>query len=143
MKRARFRYNVSVAIAGLIALIGAVPLATAGFVDRPDGPSWYAYPLLLVLLIPLAAMVWGWRAGTDANATELRVRRFGLGTRPIAWTEVVGIVPQNRRVYAILTDDRAVPLPGVARADIPRLIAASGQEINTNDRVPEDEPIDQ
>jgi PH (Pleckstrin Homology) domain-containing protein len=112
--------------------MGAVPLATAGFVDRTNGHAWYTYPLLLILLIPIAVAVWGWRAGTDANAAGLLVRPYGLAARPVAWSEIVGIVPQNRRVYAILTDERAIPLPGVSQADLPRLIAAAGQEITAD-----------
>jgi hypothetical protein len=133
VRRVRIRYNVSIAIAGLVGFLGAVPLATAGFVDRSHGHPWYTYPLLAILLIPIAVGVWGWRAGTDANAEGLRVRPFGLGSRPIAWSEVVGIVPQNRRVYAILTDDRAVPLPAVTRGDLPRLVAAAGEQIEPAD----------
>jgi hypothetical protein len=149
VRRARFRYNAAIPIAGFLGFVGALPLATVGFVDRPNGHAWYTYPLLLILLIPIAVMIWGWRAGTDADGTGLRIRRFGLGSRPIAWSEIVGIVPQKRRVYAILTDDRAVPLPGVTRADVPRLVAASGQQIdtdantNSDDVVRETEPADQ
>jgi hypothetical protein len=143
VNRVRFRYNVSIAIAGLVAFIGAVPLATAGFADRSHAQPWYAFPLLLILIIPIAAIVWGWRAGTDATPAGIQVRPYGLGSRPIAWSEIVGIVPQNRRVYAILTDDRAVPLPGVSRAEIPRLIAASGKKISDDDATPVPEPADQ
>ncbi len=134
--RVRFRYNAAIAIAGFLAFLGAIPLATAGFGDRTRATPWYAYPLLLIFLLPLAMIVWGWRAGTDAGAEGLRIRRYGLGSEPIAWSEIVGIVPQNRRVYAILSDDRAVPLPGVNRDNIPRLIAASGQKLTTE--APED-----
>jgi hypothetical protein len=139
VKRARFRYNVSSAIAGLVVLLGAVPLATAGFADRTQDRPWYAYPLLLIFLIPIGVMVFGWRAGTDANAEGLRIRRLGLGATPVAWSEIVGIVPQQRRVYAILSDQRAVPLPGVSRTDIPRLVAASGQQLDPAESVDDDE----
>ncbi len=129
MKRARFRYNVSIAIAGVLAFIGAIPLATAGFDDRTTDQPWYAYPLLLIFLIPIGVCVFGWRAGTDANAEGLRVRPLGLGSTAVAWSDIVGIAPEQRRVYAILSDERAVALPAVARDDIPRLVAASGQEL--------------
>jgi hypothetical protein len=120
---------VSIPIAGLLAFFGAVPLATSGFGDRSHGTLWWAYPLLLIMVFPIAAMVWGWRAGTDADAEGLRLRPYGLGSERIAWSEIVGIVPQERRVYAVLGDDRAVTLPSVVRDDIPRLVAASGQKI--------------
>ena len=129
MNRARFRYNASIAIAGFVGFLGAVPLATAGFNDRSNGHAWYTYPLLLIFVVPIAVAVWGWRAGTDVNATGLLVRPYGLAAHPISWSEIVGIVPQNRRVYAILTDERAIPLPGVSRADLPRLLAAGGQTV--------------
>jgi hypothetical protein len=139
VKLVRFRYNAAIAIAGFVAFLGAIPLATAGFADRTAATPWYAYPLLLIFLLPIGVTVWGWRAGTDADAEGLRIRRYGLGSEPIAWSEIVGIVPQNRRVYAILSDDRAVPLPGVNRDNIPRLIAASGQQLTTDDDEKADE----
>jgi hypothetical protein len=139
----KFRYNAAIVLAGLLAFLGAVPLATSGFGSGSHGNPWYAYPLLLIFLIPIAAMVWGWRAGTDANVEGVRTRPLGLGSRPIAWTEIVGIVPQGRKVFAALGDDRAVPLPAVTRADIPRLVAASGQKINTDDAPLTPEPADQ
>ncbi len=127
----KFRYNVSIAIAGLLALFGAVPLATSGF--GGDSQPWYAFPLLLILIIPIATIVWGWRAGTDADATGVRVRPLGLRSQPIAWTEIVGIVPQGRKVFVALGDDQAIPLPAVTRGDIPNLVAASGQQITSDD----------
>jgi hypothetical protein len=143
VNRVRFRYNASIAIAGLVGFLGAVPLATAGFVDRTNGHAWYTYPLLLILLIPIAVGVWGWRAGTDATADGLWVRPYGLAARPIAWSEIVGIIPQKRRIYAILTDDRAIPLPAVTRQDLPRLIAASGQEIGTDEPATDEQVTDE
>jgi hypothetical protein len=128
---ARFRHNVSTSIAGLVAFLGAIPLATAGFDSSTEGTPWWAYPLLLILVFPLAAMVWGWRAGTDADAEGVVARPFGVGGKSISWGEIVGIVPQNRRVYAILGDDRAVPLPAVSRDDLSRLVAAGGQKLDT------------
>ena len=139
----KFRYNASIPLAGLVAFLGSVPLATSGFGDRSEGQQWWAYPLLLIMLIPIGVMFWGWRAGTDADADGVRPRSLGLGARPIAWSEIVGIVPQGRRVYAALSDDRAIPLPAVTRADVPRLVAASGQKINNDDVVPVTETADQ
>jgi len=130
MNRARFRYNVSIAIAGAIAFLGALPVATSGFVRTGPQP-FYAYLLLLLLLIPLGVAVWGWRAGTDADADGLRVRpRFR--SHRIAWSEVSALVPRGRRVVAGLTDGRGVPLPAVTPADLPRLVAASGQELDSD-----------
>ncbi len=131
MGRARFRYNVSICIAGILAFIGAIPVATVGF-GHEDVPA-YAYVLLLILLVPLAIAVWGWRAGTDADAAGLRVRAL-LGSRRIPWRDVTLLAPQGRRVYARLTDGRAIRLAAVGRDDLPRLVAASGQEIAARPR---------
>ena len=129
VRYARFRYNASVTLAALVAALGAIPLAAAGFYNRTHSAPWWAYVLLLVLLLPIGVAVWGWRAGTDAGQDGLRVRANGLAWTPVAWSEIVGIVPQGRRVYAILTDDRAVPLPAVSPSDIERLVAASGAQL--------------
>lgn len=139
----KFRYNASIALAGLLAFLGAVPLATSGFGDRSHPHPWYAYPLLLIMLVPIGAMIWGWRAGTDADAEGLWVRPYGFGGQAIAWTEIVGIGPQGRKVYAALSDEQAVPLPAVTRADIPRLVSASGQKINSDEAARTPEPADQ
>jgi hypothetical protein len=134
MNRARFRYNASIAIAGLIAFLGATPVATSGFVRTGPQP-FYAYLLLVLLLIPAGVAVWGWRAGTDADAAGLRVRP-GFRSHPIAWSQVSALVPQGRRVSAELTDGRAVVLPAVAPADLPRLVAASGQSLDAEQAEP-------
>ena len=126
VERARFRYNVSICLAGVLAFLGAIPVATVGF-GHDDVPA-YAYVLLLILLVPLAVAVWGWRAGTDADANGLRIRAL-ISSRRIPWTDVAFLGPRRRRVYAQLTDGRAIRLAAVGRADLPRLVAASGQKI--------------
>jgi len=68
VNRVKFRYNAGIAIAGLVAFFGAIPVATV---------RWYLTPILLV---PLAVLIWGWRAGTDADANGLSVRAL-LGSR--------------------------------------------------------------
>jgi Bacterial PH domain len=126
VERARFRYNVSICLAGILAFLGAIPVATVGF-GHDDVPP-YAYVLLLILLIPLAVAVWGWRAGTDADANGLRIRAL-ISSRRIPWTDVALLGPRRRRVYAQLIDGRAIKLAAVSPADLPRLVAASGQQI--------------
>jgi len=126
VERARFRYNVSICLAGILAFLGAIPVATVGF-GHEDVPA-YAYVLLLILLVPLAVAVWGWRAGTDADANGLRIRAL-ISSRRIPWADVAFFGPRRRRVYAQLTDGRAIKLAAVGRADLPRLVAASGQKI--------------
>jgi Bacterial PH domain len=126
VERARFRYNVSICLAGVLAFLGAIPVATVGF-GHDDVPP-YAYVLLLILLVPLAVAVWGWRAGTDADADGLRIRAL-ISSRRIAWTDIALLGPRQRRVYAQLTDGRSIKLSAVSPADLPRLVAASGQKI--------------
>jgi hypothetical protein len=115
----RFRYNAAAAVACLVAAIGAVPLASA---------HWLFLPLVLV---PLLVAGWAWRAGTDANANGLLVQAL-LGSRFVPWSQVEAlVVGKRRRVYAKTTAGTAVRLPGVGPGDLPRLVAASGQELRT------------
>jgi hypothetical protein len=112
----RFRYNAAIAVAALLASIGALPLATS---------RWYLAPLLLV---PLSVAVWGWRAGTDANANGVRARAL-FGSRFLPWSRIDSLeVGERNRVYARTTADSAVRLPAVFAADLPRLVAASGEQ---------------
>ncbi len=110
----RFRHHAAVAVAGLIGLIGAVPLAST---------AWYLTP---ILLIPFAVMVWAWLAGTDAGPDGLVVRAL-LGRRRIPWSAVVDLrADAQGRAYASLSDGTAVPLPAVTADDLRRLVATSG-----------------
>jgi Bacterial PH domain len=113
----KFRYNAAVAIAGLVVLISAVPLASA---------RWY---LLWILLVPAAIAVYAWRAGTDADRSAVVVRAL-FGSRRFEWSRVTGLVPDGRgRVHAVLDDGASIRLPAVTTADLPRLVAATGQEL--------------
>jgi hypothetical protein len=114
----KFRHNAAIVIAGLVALLGAVPVATV---------RWYLSPILLV---PLGVMIWGWRAGTDANRDGLSIRLMFGATR-VPWERISGFVPVQRRVVAVLDGGKSVTLPAVGPADLPRLVAASGQELGT------------
>ena len=111
----RFRYNQAILVAAIIAFVGALPLANAR--DY----------LLPVLLVPLAVAVWAWRAGTDADARELRIRAL-VGQRRIEWDQVLELTTDQRgRAVARLDDGRQVTLPAVRGADLPQLVAATGQ----------------
>ncbi|MGC4819008.1 PH domain-containing protein [Micromonospora sp. DT63] len=113
----RFRYNQAVLAAAVIAFVGALPLANAR-----------AY-LLPVLLVPLAVGVWAWRAGTDADARELRLRAL-FGQRRIGWDRVVELATDARgRAVARLDDGQQVLLPAVRGTDLPRLVSATGQTL--------------
>ncbi|RAO26308.1 Low molecular weight protein antigen [Micromonospora saelicesensis] len=113
----RFRYNQAILVAAIIAFVGALPLANAR--DY----------LLPVLLVPLAVAVWAWRAGTDADARELRIRAL-VGQRRIDWDQVLELTTDQRgRAVARLDDGRQVTLPAVRGTDLPQLVAATGQPL--------------
>ncbi|MFR9775899.1 PH domain-containing protein [Micromonospora sp. MS34] len=112
-----FRHNQAILVAAIVTFIGALPLATA---------RWW---LLWVLLIPLAIAVWAWRAGTDADARELRLRALA-GQRRVPWERVAELTSDARgRAVARLDDGELLVLPAVRSADLPRLISATGQEL--------------
>lgn len=121
----KFRHNVSIPLAGLIACLGAVPLA---------GYRWYLTPILLV---PLAVVVWGIRAGTDAGPAGVTVRAL-LGRRRLPWSEIQGFAQTDRRVIAVMAGGRSANLPAVTPADLPRLVAASGTPLTGSDGDPAD-----
>jgi hypothetical protein len=115
-RAARFRQHSAIAVAALIATIGAVPLSSV---------AWYFLPAALV---PLLVAAWAWRSGTDADRDGLRVRAL-LGQRRVPWSAVSELGGDDRgRAVARLRDGREVPLPAVRAEDLPRLVAASGQE---------------
>jgi hypothetical protein len=116
--RVKFRYNAAITIAAVVAVIGGLPLATT---------RWYYAP---VLLVPLAIGVWGWRAGTDATINGLRVRAL-LGSRYVPWSRVESLnVGERNRVYARTATGSVVRLVAVTPADLPRLVAASGEQLD-------------
>ncbi|MFC0028501.1 PH domain-containing protein [Micromonospora chaiyaphumensis] len=113
----RFRHSQAILVAAIVAFLGALPLATA---------RWW---LLWVLLIPLAIGLWAWRAGTDADARELRLRAL-LGQRRVPWARVAELAADPRgRAVARLDDGETLVLPAVRAADLPRLVSATGQEL--------------
>ncbi len=117
MRPVKFRHNVAISIAGLIAFFGAVPLAAS---------TWYLLPLPLV---PVLVAIWGWRAGTDVDGSGVRLRALA-GTRTIPWSRITDLSADQRgRVHAGLDNGGSVRLSAVSAADLPRLVAASGQEL--------------
>ena len=113
----RFRQSGATLVAALIAFVGAIPLA---------GASWALTP---VLLIPLAAGLWAWRAGTDVDTAGFRVRAL-FGSTTVAWSRVAELAADPRgRVSALLTDGHALRLTGVPANALPRLLEAGGQQL--------------
>jgi hypothetical protein len=113
-----FRHSQAIWVAAIIAFLGALPIATA---------RWFLAP---VLLIPIAVGVWAWRAGTDADANEVRLRAL-VGQRRIPWSKIVELASDRRgRAIALLDDGRTTALPAVRATDLPRLVAASGKPLS-------------
>ena len=114
----RVRRSGAVVVAALIALVGTVPLA---------GARWQLTP---ILLIPLLALIWAWRAGTDVYPDALRVRAL-FGSTTVPWARVAGLGPdQQGRVSALLDNGNVIRLTGVTTANLPAVLAAGEQKVN-------------
>ena len=113
----KFRHSRALPIAGVIGLFGALAIGTS---------RWWLSP---VLLVPLAVVLWGFRAGVDVDTRGLVVRSM-LGRRRLPWADVDGFAVQGRRVLAQLARGGAVPLPAVTPDDLPRVLAAGGQDLD-------------
>jgi hypothetical protein len=123
----RVRRSGALLVAALIAFAGTVPLA---------GARWSLTP---ILLIPLLAGVWAWRAGTDVYPDALRVRAL-FGSTTVPWERIAELAPdQHGRVSALLDNGNVIRLTGVTPANLPAVIAAGEQKLS----VPVDDPVDQ
>lgn len=120
---AKFRYNAALAIAGFVALCGAVPLAAS---------RWY---LWFVLLAPVAVMMWGARAGVDVRDGALAVR-WAVGGRRVDAGRIAGFTITYRAVRAVLDDGRTVWLPAVPGSRVPVLADAVGLTLATAPSTP-------
>jgi hypothetical protein len=113
----RFRYSSSITVAAVIAAIAAIPMLAAS--------PWFA----VILVVPLGIALWSWRAGTDADAEGLRVRA-AFGSTRVRWRDVSELaVDPRRKVFVRTTAGSVIRLPAVPAAQLPRLVAASGQEL--------------
>jgi Bacterial PH domain len=114
----RIRRSGALVVAALIAFISAVPLA---------GTRWALTP---ILLIPLLAMIWAWRAGTDVYPDALRVRAL-FGSTTVPWSRVTELAPDPQgRVSALLDNGNVIRLTGVTKANLPAVMAVSEQKID-------------
>jgi hypothetical protein len=115
----RVRKSGALLVAVGIALVGTVPLASL------------RWELSFILLIPLAAGLWVWRAGTDVYPDRLRVRAL-FGATEIPWDRVAELAPDERgRVSALLDNGNVIRLTAVTRANLPTVLAAAGQQVST------------
>jgi hypothetical protein len=121
----RVRKTGALLVAAAIAFVGTVPLAGA------------SRPLAWVLVIPGAVIVWAWRAGTDVYADELRVKAL-FGRTRVPWASIVEMAPDGRgQVSALLDNGNAIRLTGVTRDNLPRVLAAAGQEVGKPQNSPD------
>lgn len=116
--KVKFRRSAALAVAAGITVIGAVPLLAESV--------WF----LAVLLVPLAVTIWAWRAGTDVDEAGFTVRAL-FGSRRFPWAAVDGLVSDEKTVLARLANGHLVLLDAVRPADLPRVIKASGKELET------------
>ncbi|HEX7746801.1 MAG TPA: PH domain-containing protein [Micromonosporaceae bacterium] len=139
----RFRRSGALIFAAVIGFICVLPvvfgpdlsgdLHPVPAATNPDGAGtatvrWFLTP---VLLIPIAFAIWAWRSGTDADRDGIRIRAL-LGQRHIGWSQISELGADRRdRAEVRLIDGRTVQLPAVTRADLPRLVEASGQKVQT------------
>jgi hypothetical protein len=113
----RVRKSGALLVAAVIAFVGAIPLA---------GTRWALTP---ILLIPVAVLLWAWRAGTDVYPDELRVRAL-FGTTRVPWARVAELAPDSRgQVAALLDNGNVIRLTGVTKDNLPSVLAAGRQEI--------------
>lgn len=117
----RVRKTGALLVAAVIAFVGAVPIA---------GARWELAPLLL---IPAAAFVWAWRAGTDVYPDELRVKAL-IGSTRVPWPRVTELAPdRSGQIAALLDNGNMIRLTGVTPHNLPRVLAAGQQEITHTD----------
>jgi hypothetical protein len=121
----RVRRSGALLVAAVIAFVGAIPVA---------GASWALSP---ILLIPAAVFVWAWRAGTDVYADELRVKAL-FGSTRVPWAQITELAPDQRgRVAALLGNGNMIRLTGVTRDNLPRVLAAGGQQVSNPQNSPD------
>jgi hypothetical protein len=115
----QFRRSPALTVAAVIVAIAVLFVITSPY-------------LASLLILPLGVAVWSRRSGTDADESGLTVRA-AVGRRQIPWSDISGFVVENRgQVSAQLTSGRAITLPAVVPEDVPRLVAASGQELGSD-----------
>ena len=97
----------------LVMTLGALPLGLS---------SPY---LAVLLLLPVAAVVWVLRARVVADAETLEVCN-GLRVRRVAWDAVAGFrVPKRGPVRVLLHGGGPLLMTAVDRRELPRLLAVS------------------
>lgn len=117
----RIRRSGAVLVAALLAIVSTIPLA---------GQSWALAP---ILLIPLLALIWAARSGTDVYPDRLTVRAL-VGSTNLPWERVAQFAPDRRgRISALLDNGNQLRLTAVTTENLPRVLAAGGQRLGAED----------
>jgi len=117
----RVRQTGALMVASALAFAGTIPLA---------GAQWELTP---ILLLPVAAFFWAWRAGTDVYPGELRVRAL-FGSTRVPWATIAELAPNTKgQVSALLDNGNVIRLTGVNRDNLANVLAAGEQEIGDSE----------
>lgn len=140
--RLRIRRSGATWTAAVVVLVFAFPFAGSVFAELDGATRLVLAPIAAVaMLVPALIAVWSLRSGVDITTEGLTVRAL-FGSREYAWSVIDGFDLRGRTVYALLSDDRRLPLPAVRAVDIPRLIVASGGELVEDEEADETEAVD-
>jgi hypothetical protein len=124
----RVRRSGAAFVAAVIAFVGAVPLA---------GRSWALSP---ILLIPLLAAIWAWRAGTDVYPDRLKIRGL-IGSTSVPWDRINELAPdRNEQVTALLDNGNVIRLTGVTVGNLPLVLKSAGRDPSVVPDHPVEEP---
>lgn len=129
----RFRRSGGSWIASVLTLIFVMPFAGSVFVELESGWRLALTPIAIVaILIPLAFSIWSLRSGVDVTTDGLTIKAL-FGSRRLTWSQLTGFDHHNGKVYAALTSGNRIELPSVRPVDLPRLVAAGGNQLVESD----------
>lgn len=112
----RVRRSGAALVAAVIAFVGALPLA---------GRSWALSPILLV---PVLAGIWAWRAGTDVYPDRLKIRGL-IGSTAVPWDRINELAPdRNQQITALLDNGNVIRLTGVTVGNLPLVLKSAGRD---------------
>jgi len=117
----RLRMNRISLIPGVVAVVCALPLATAS--------PW----LLIVLLLPAAWISYVLRSGVDVDGHGLVVRAL-FGSLRLPWSRINGVlIGKGQRLSVATVEGSTVGLPNLGVRDLPRLYEATGGRLGLSE----------
>lgn len=142
--RLRIRRSGATWTAAVVVLVFVIPFAGSVFAELEGLTRLLLAPVaVLAIAIPALIAAWSLRSGVDITAEAVTVKAL-FGSRTYPWAAIDGFDLRGRTVYALLADDRRLPLPAVRAVDIPRLIVLSGGEIaESEDETEDDDEADE